>query len=113
MKLLGYCNLFVRKVNKGGKSFTFPELSISSKDESGVFKNVTLKANFAKDIVDINELEENSCYNIEVLDSIVNIKYDDFKKCNVLQVCITDFEFKKTTKFTDKKKPTTKKKSPK
>ena len=113
MKLLGFCNLFVRKVEKGGNAYTFPELSISSKDQDGKFKNVTVKANFSKDIVDLSELEEKSCYNIEVLDSIVNVIYDEYKKQNELKVTILDFEFKKTIHFNDKPQTSSKKKSPK
>lgn len=112
MKLLGFCNLFVRKVNKDGKIYIFPELSVSSKDEDGKFKNVTLKANFKKDLVETSELEENVCYGIEITDSIVNIEYDEYKKCNILKVTILDLEFKAETALSNKK-PVSKKKSPK
>lgn len=112
MKLLGFCNLFVRKVNVGGNVYNFPELSISSKDKDGKFKNISVKANFKKDLVDYNELEENTCYHIDIHDSIVNVEYDDFKKQNILKITILDFDFEKTTAVEDKK-PVAKKKSPK
>ena len=113
MKLTGYCNLFVRKVEKDGKVFSFPEISVSSKDKEGNFKNLTLKVTFKKDLVDVEELEEGKCYNIEVTDSIVNIVHDDYLERNVMTVFINDFDFVKTIPSKQTKQPKITKKLPK
>lgn len=112
MKVTGYCNLFVKKVEKDGKVFAFPEVSISSKDAQGKFASITVPASFSKDLVDVEDLKENMCYNIDVKDSFLNIQYDAFKKCNIFKLLIIDFEFQKTTEF-NKNKPAPKKKLPK
>ena len=98
MKLLGLCNLFVREVSKNGKSWKFADLSISSKQDDK-YINYTLPCYFSKDCGDVNELDANVCYNVEIKDSIVNVEYDEFKKANILKVCILDIDFKKETKF--------------
>ena len=103
MKVLGFANLFVRKViAKDGKVYTFPELSISSKDKDGKFVSTTVKASFQKDLVDIEGLEDSKCYNIEIKDGILNVDYDEYKKTKVLKIHILDFDFVKTV---DMKKP--------
>lgn len=115
MKLLGFANLFVKKVSKDGKVYTFPELSVSSKDVKGKFVSATIKCNFAKDLVDVEGLEEDKCYNIEVKDSVLNVEYDDFKKIKVFKLYITDFDFIKTIDIAQPQNATTgsKKKLPK
>lgn len=103
MKVLGFANLFVRKViAKDGKVYTFPELSVSSKDKDGKFVSINVKASFQKDLVDIDALEDSKCYNIDIKDGILNVDYDEYKKAKVLKIHILDFDFVKTV---DMKKP--------
>lgn len=105
MKLLGKANLFIRTVTKDGKKYNFPELSVSSKDIDGNFKSTKLSCRFKKD-VSIDDLSDDKCYCIDIKDSILNVKYDDFKKTNVFELFILDFEFEKEVDF---KKSTPKK----
>lgn len=114
MKLVGKCNLFVRFVEKDGKNYSFPELSVSSKDQDGKYSSMNVKCRFDKD-VPVEELDGNTCYQIDVKDSIVNVKYDDYKKANVMEVFIREFDFEKEIPFkqkapAEKKNPFTKKK---
>ena len=114
MKVLGFANLFVRKViAKDGKVYTFPELSISSKDKDGKFVSINVKASFQKDLVDIDALEDSKCYNIDIKDGILNVDYDEYKKAKVLKIHILDFEFVKTVDLKQKQDPAPKKKLPK
>ena len=98
MKLLGKANLFIREVVKDGKAYHFPELSISSKDVDGNFKSAKLQCRFKKEI-DIDDLNPKCCYCIDVKDSILNVKYDDFKKTNVFELFILDFDFDNEVPF--------------
>ena len=113
MKVTGYANLFARKVNKAGKVYTFPEVSVSSKDVDGNFKSINLKVVFKKDITNVEVLEENKCYNIEIKDAILNVTYDDYLKRNVFYLFINDFEYVKTKEFGSKKEEKPNKKLPK
>lgn len=101
MKLVGKCNLFVRVVEKDGKKYHFPELSVSSKDQDGKYSSMNVKCRFGKD-VPIEELDNNTCYQIDVTDSIVNVKYDDYKKSYVMEVFILEFDFEKEIPFKQK-----------
>lgn len=101
MKLVGKCNLFVRFVEKDGKKYCFPELSVSSKDQDGKYSSMNVKCRFGKDI-DIEDLDHNTCYQINVKDSIINVKYDDYKKSNVMEVYIVDFDLEKEIPFKQK-----------
>lgn len=101
MKLVGKCNLFVRIWEKDGKKYHFPELSVSSKDQDGKYSSMNVKCRFGKD-VPMDGLDDNKCYQINVTDSIVNVKYDDYKKANVMEVFIVDFDFEKEISFKQK-----------
>lgn len=102
MKVLGLANLFVRVVDKDGKTYHFPELSVSSKDQDGNYKNCKLKCRFKKD-VDINELDANYCYQIDVKDSILNVVENKFEKRNEFELMILEFDFLKESKINAKK----------
>lgn len=101
MKLVGKCNLFVRVVEKDGKKYHFPELSVSSKDQDGKYSSMNIKCRFGKD-VSIEDLDNNTCYQIDIKDSIVNVKYDNYKDSNVMDVYIVDFEVEKEIPFKQK-----------
>ena len=108
MKLLGKSNLFIREVVKDGKAYHFPELSVSSKDVDGNYKSAKLPCKFKKEI-DIDDLDSNCCYCIDVKDSILNVKYDAFKKTNVFELFILDFDFDKEVPFKKKDEKDSKK----
>ena len=102
MKVLGLANLFIRVVDKDGKTYHFPELSVSSKDQDGNYKNAKLKCRFKKD-VDIDELDANYCYQIDVKDSILNVVENKFEKKNEFELMILEFDFLKESKINAKK----------
>ena len=50
MQLIGKCNLFVRVVEKDGKKYVFPEISVSSKDKDGKYTSMNVKARLGQEI---------------------------------------------------------------
>lgn len=100
MKMTGLCNMFLREVEKDGKVYHFPELSISSTDKDGNWNNINVKCNFKKELgVDVNELDACYGYQLDIKDSIVNVETDNFRKQKVITLCILDFEFKRSIQY--------------